>query len=89
MSKPVSDISINVDHQSHYNHGGRETIDDIKEHLENSDWNAYQGGLWFYINSEDKLDASYLQELAKKFTMEEIEENGLQDCEKEEVTDNE
>jgi hypothetical protein len=43
-----------------------------------------QGGLWFYINSEDKLDASYLQELAKKFTMEEIEENGLQDCEKEE-----
>jgi len=45
--------------------------------------------LWFYINSEDKLDASYLQELANKLTMEEIEENGLQDCEKEEVTDNE
>ena len=28
-----------------------------------------------------------LQELAKKFTMEEIKENGLQDCEKEKVTD--
>jgi phosphosulfolactate phosphohydrolase-like enzyme len=48
-----------------------------------------QGGLWFFINSEDKLDATYLQELAKKFTMDEIEENGLQDCEKEEVTDDE
>ena len=48
-----------------------------------------QGGLWFFINSEDKLDATWLQELAKKFTMDEIEENGLQDCEKTEVTDNE
>ena len=48
-----------------------------------------QGGLWFYINSDDKLDATYLQELAKKFTMDEIEENGLQDCEKEEATDDE
>lgn len=46
-----------------------------------------QGGLWFYINSDDKLDAIYIKELAKKFTMNEIEENGLQDCEKEEVTD--
>ena len=46
-----------------------------------------QGGLWFYINGEDKLDTTYLQELAKKFTMDEIEENGLQDCEKEEATD--
>ena len=27
--KTVSDILINVDHPSHYNHGGRETIDDI------------------------------------------------------------
>jgi len=44
-----------------------------------------QGGLWFYINSEDKLDATYIQEMAKKFTMDEIEENGLQDCEKREV----
>ena len=44
-----------------------------------------QGGLWFYINSEDKLDATYSQEMAKKFTMDEIEENGLQDCEKREV----
>ena len=41
-----------------------------------------QGGLWFYINSDDKLDATYLQERAKKFTMEEIEHYGLQDCEK-------
>ena len=46
-----------------------------------------QGGLWFYINSDDKLDATYLPRLAKKFTMDEIKENGLQDCEKEEVTD--
>jgi len=38
-----------VEHPSHYNHGGRETIDDIKEHLENSDWNAYQGGLLFNV----------------------------------------
>lgn len=38
-----------VNHPSHYNHGGRETIDDIKEHLENSDWDAYQGGLLFNI----------------------------------------
>jgi len=38
-----------IDHPSHYNHGGRETIDGIKEHLENSDWNAYQGGLLFNV----------------------------------------
>ena len=44
-----------------------------------------QGGLWFYINSEDKLGATYIQKMAKKFTMDEIEENGLQDCEKVEV----
>lgn len=43
MSKAVSDILINVNHPSHYNHGGRETIDDIKEHLTGSDWNAYEG----------------------------------------------
>lgn len=49
MSKSVSDISINVDHPSHYNHGGRETIDDIKEHLVDSDWNAYEGGLLFNV----------------------------------------
>ena len=41
-----------------------------------------QGGLWFYINSEEKLDATYLPALAKKFTMDEIERYGLQDCEK-------
>ena len=46
-----------------------------------------QDGLWFYINSDDKLDATYLQEMAKKFTMDEIEEKGLQDCEKVVVTD--
>lgn len=47
----VSKTSIGetVNHPSHYNHGGRETIDDIKEHLENSDWNAYQGGLLFNV----------------------------------------
>ena len=44
-----------------------------------------QGGLWFFINSDDKLDATYLQGLAKKFTMDEIERYGLQDCEKVEV----
>lgn len=38
-----------VNHPSHYNHGGHETIDDIKEHLENSNWNAYQGGLLFNV----------------------------------------
>lgn len=41
-----------------------------------------QGGLWFFINSEDKLDATYIQGMAKKFTMDEIERYGLQDCEK-------
>ncbi|AOB21152.1 hypothetical protein AVR82_08630 [Lactiplantibacillus plantarum] len=45
-SKPKSS---NVDHPQHYNHGGRETIDDIKAHLENSDWNAYEGGLLFNV----------------------------------------
>ena len=38
-----------VDHPSHYNHGGRETIDIIKDHLNNNDWNAYQGGLLFNV----------------------------------------
>jgi len=38
-----------VEHPSHYNHGGRETIDDIKDHLNDSDWNAYQGGLLFNV----------------------------------------
>lgn len=47
--KAVSGILNNVNHPSHYNHGGRETIDDIKEHLESSDWNAYQGGLLFNV----------------------------------------
>ena len=44
-----------------------------------------QGGLWFFINSEYKLDATYSQGLAKKFTVDEIEHYGLQDCEKAEV----
>ena len=38
-----------VEHPSHYNHGGRETIDIIKDHLNDSDWNAYQGGLLFNV----------------------------------------
>lgn len=38
-----------VNHPSHYNHGGRETIDDIKDHLSGSDWDAYQGGLLFNV----------------------------------------
>jgi len=38
-----------VEHPSHYNHGGRETIDDIKEHLSGSEWDAYQGGLLFNV----------------------------------------
>ncbi|MFD1484664.1 hypothetical protein ACFQ5J_05420 [Lacticaseibacillus baoqingensis] len=44
-----------------------------------------QGGLWFLINASDKLDATYIQDLAKKFSMEEINTWGLQDCEREEV----
>ena len=48
-----------------------------------------QGGLWFYINSEDKLGATYLQELANKFTMDEIERYGLQGCEKVECDNDE
>jgi hypothetical protein len=47
--KTHTSLDETVDHPSHYNHGGRETIDDIKEHLENSDWNAYQGGLLFNV----------------------------------------
>jgi hypothetical protein len=47
-----------------------------------------QGGLWFYINSEDKLGATYLPKMAKKFTIEEIEHYGLQDCDKVEVEEN-
>lgn len=46
-----------------------------------------QDGLWFFISSDDKLDATFLQGLANKFTIEEIEHYGLQDCEKKEVTD--
>ncbi|MFD1485372.1 DUF1642 domain-containing protein [Lacticaseibacillus baoqingensis] len=48
-----------------------------------------QGGLWFLINASGKLDADYIQDLAKKFSMEEINTWGLQDCEREEVTDDE
>lgn len=47
VSEPNTDESVN--HPSHYNHGGRETIDIIKDHLEDSDWNAYQGGLLFNV----------------------------------------
>ncbi|QFQ90998.1 DUF1642 domain-containing protein [Lacticaseibacillus manihotivorans] len=46
-----------------------------------------QGGLWFLINASGKLDATYLQDLAKKFSMEEINTWGLQDCERKEVTE--
>lgn len=46
-----------------------------------------QGGLWFLINASDKLDATYIQDIAKKFSMEEINTWGLQDCEREEVTE--
>lgn len=42
-------VNESVDHPSHYNHGGRETIDDIKEHLTGSEWDAYQGGLLFNV----------------------------------------
>lgn len=45
----TSGILNNVNHPSHYNHGGRETIDIIKDHLDGSDWNAYQGGLLFNV----------------------------------------
>lgn len=46
---PTEETTDAVDHPSHYNHGGRETIDIIKDNLENSDWNAYQGGLLFNV----------------------------------------
>lgn len=46
-----------------------------------------QGGLWFLINASGKLGATYLQDLAKKFSMEEINTWGLQDCERKEVTE--
>ncbi|MCT3216085.1 DUF3310 domain-containing protein [Lactiplantibacillus plantarum] len=49
LPKKIETKSNNVDRPQHYNHGGRETIDDIKEHLENSDWNAYEGGLLFNV----------------------------------------
>lgn len=48
-----------------------------------------QGGLWFLINSSGKLDATYIQDIAKKFSRKEINTWGLQDCEKEEATDDE
>lgn len=46
-----------------------------------------QEGLWFFVNSDGKVDATYDKDLAKQFTLAEIEHYGLQDCEKEEVTD--
>lgn len=51
IDKTVSEQNFagSVNHPSHYNHGGRETIDIIKDHLEDSDWNAYQGGLLFNV----------------------------------------
>ena len=46
-----------------------------------------QGGLWFFVNSDGKVDATYDQDLAQKFTAAEIEHYGLGDCEKVEVRD--
>lgn len=48
-SDTESNLGEAVDHPSHYNHGGREAIDIIKDHLNDSDWNAYQGGLLFNV----------------------------------------
>lgn len=46
-----------------------------------------QEGLWFFVNSDGKVDATYDQDLAAQFTAAEIDQYGLQDCEKVEVTD--
>lgn len=48
-----------------------------------------QEGLWFFVNSDGKVDATYDQDLAQKFTAAEIEQYGLGDCERVEVTDDE
>jgi len=48
-----------------------------------------QEGLWLFVNSDGKVDATYYQDLAQKFTLAEIEHYGLGDCEKVEVTDDE
>lgn len=47
--KTHASFDESVNHPSHYNHGNRETIDIIKDHLNDSDWNAYQGGLLFNV----------------------------------------
>lgn len=41
-----------------------------------------QEGLWFFVNSDGKVDATYDQDLAAQFTAAEIDQYGLQDCEK-------
>ena len=46
-----------------------------------------QEGLWFFVNSDGKVDATYDQDLAAQFTAAEIDQYGLQDCEKVEVRD--
>lgn len=47
-SKTISS-SNNVNHPLHYNHGGTETIEVIKERLSENQWNAYEGGLLFNV----------------------------------------
>ncbi|WP_270235746.1 DUF1642 domain-containing protein [Lacticaseibacillus suilingensis] len=46
-----------------------------------------QEGLWFFVNSDGKVDATYDQDLAQQFALAEIEHYGLQDCERVEVRD--
>jgi len=41
-----------------------------------------QEGLLFFVNSDGKVDATYCQGLAHKFTLAEIEHYGLGDCER-------
>ncbi|WP_262316426.1 DUF1642 domain-containing protein [Lacticaseibacillus parakribbianus] len=41
-----------------------------------------QEGLWFFVNSDGKVNATYDQDLAQKFTLAEIEHYGLGDCQK-------
>lgn len=48
-----------------------------------------QEGLWFFVNSDGKVDATYDQDLAQKFTAAEIEHYRLGECERVEVTDDE
>lgn len=49
LPKEIKPKSSNVDHPQHYNHGGTETIEVIKERLSDNQWNAYEGGLLFNV----------------------------------------